>query len=259
MILFCDYDNTLHPRNNEETFLRNLKAVQKFRSLGNYFVLATGRSLQSLKRNFPDYPEYLDYAILDNGSIVLDAHLGQDSVLFKTEIEKRLAEEITTEIKKFTQKKNCEVYFVYYYGFDEGPELNSDITKLRAWLVGDLGSDELKDHLSTILKDRVKIHAAHGAVPSSLPYLKNINSTEFVDIMPLDAGKDMAIERLIDNYLGKNQRVTAIGDDTNDDAMIARYNGYAIADGYPGTVALAKPDHIVKTVAELIEKLIAKK
>ena len=50
MIVFSDFDNTLHPHADEAGFRRNLEKIREFRGKGNLFCIATGRSQASLGR-----------------------------------------------------------------------------------------------------------------------------------------------------------------------------------------------------------------
>ena len=47
-VLVVDYDRTLFINNND--MLNNIKAINNFRSKGNIFVIATGRTYSSLKK-----------------------------------------------------------------------------------------------------------------------------------------------------------------------------------------------------------------
>ena len=71
MILFCDFDGTLFRRDIEGEFERNLEAIQRWRAAGNLFVMTTGRSPSSLGGVLPNYFDYFDYLIGDNGAVSL--------------------------------------------------------------------------------------------------------------------------------------------------------------------------------------------
>ena len=73
-IFFCDFDYTLYDHDNSHVTAENLRAVKRWREQGNLFVIATGRSLNELKVSLPDYRDYCDYLILNDGAVVMTVH-----------------------------------------------------------------------------------------------------------------------------------------------------------------------------------------
>ena len=69
-ILFSDYDGTLYT--GEDSVAKNIEAIKTFRAADHKFVIATGRSLESIQRIFAEHPIPYDYLILNNGSLVTD-------------------------------------------------------------------------------------------------------------------------------------------------------------------------------------------
>ena len=68
-VLVVDYDRTLYINHND--MLNNIKAIDKFRSKGNIFIIATGRTYDSLKNEIDKYGINYDYLILNHGALVI--------------------------------------------------------------------------------------------------------------------------------------------------------------------------------------------
>ena len=72
-ILISDYDGTFYQ--NDLDIKKNIDKVTEFRTLGNLFVLATGRSYVDLKIMIDKYKIPYDYLILNHGCLVLSKKL----------------------------------------------------------------------------------------------------------------------------------------------------------------------------------------
>lgn len=68
MILFSDFDRTLYFRDSDDSTMRNLRAVEEWRSAGNLFCVTTGRSYKSVTTQMPQIKKLCDYFIVDGGS-----------------------------------------------------------------------------------------------------------------------------------------------------------------------------------------------
>lgn len=69
-LLASDYDGTLHY--GGAIMEEDLDAIRKWKEDGNLFVLATGRSLQSIKEQIKKFDIPYDYLITNNGGMVFD-------------------------------------------------------------------------------------------------------------------------------------------------------------------------------------------
>lgn len=249
MIVFSDFDNTLRVPSDKVGFERNLQSIREFRKKGNLFCLATGRSLSSLRRTWPDYANYLDYAILDNGAVCLD---GDGEVMFQEAIRLALAEEI---VGKILERFGGEVEFVFYHDAKEWPKLDSDVTKIRCWTKDVATSLVMCEGVNSEYGKDVQSFVARTAVMSSVLWIKNPEEyISFVDVMSVKAGKYNAVRRLMEKYPG--EWATTVGDDTNDLGMIQEYDGYAMRNSMPEVLEIAKPGHVVESVRELLEGII---
>lgn len=69
-LLVSDYDGTLN--SNYKNLCLNIRAINKFRENGNKFVIATGRSFESIKKETDIYGIEYDYLICNGGLITFD-------------------------------------------------------------------------------------------------------------------------------------------------------------------------------------------
>ena len=104
ILLVTDMDGTLLP-GSKILAEKDLEAVNRFRSDGGKFTVATGRTLQSAIK----YIQQLEVdipVILYNGSLIYDTH--KDEVLFTDELSE-YAKEIADELFKYMKNPGGEV------------------------------------------------------------------------------------------------------------------------------------------------------
>lgn len=249
MIVFSDFDKTLRPSSDEAGFQRNLKSIQEFRQKGNLFCIATGRSQSSLGRTWPEYRDYLDYMILDNGAICLDS---QGEMMFQEVVALATAKEITAKI---VAEFAGEVEFVFYHDAKEWQEPDCDVTKLRCWTRDVATATIICDKVNAEFGDKVQGFVARTAVMTNVvEWVENPDEyRSFVDVMSVEAGKYNAVRRLCETLPG--EKIVTVGDDTNDLKMIQEFDGYAMRDSVPEVLEIVNPEHVVGSVGELLKLL----
>ncbi len=248
MIVVSDFDNTLHPYSDDATFAKNLEHIKRFRQTGNLFCLATGRNQASLKRAWPEYGDYLDYVIFDNGATCMDKH---GDIMFEETISLTVAQEIVNRI--ITKLADDNITFVFYHDSTEWEKLNQSVTKIRCWAPDLAAAQRVMAEIDPSFSDKVQGFIARDSTMSGIKWIENPEAYHaFVDIMSINAGKYNAIRRLCQSL--PHERVITVGDDTNDLAMIKEYNGYAMRNSAPEVLEVANPARVVDSVAELLEK-----
>ena len=250
MILFCDFDGTLSREEIPGDFERNLEAIRRFREAGNKFVLTTGRGLASVKRGFPEYKDYVDYLILDNGAVCM----GQDGVLFSWLIPEEEAQKIVNDINEMSVGHHIGFTFYNSEGA-ENTELKGGQTKIRIWVDDDDFMGEMNEKMSVRYeRDGVRFYTGHRAALALINFHPGAGFTCLLDATPAGAGKEEAIERLV-KMLGEKEVVT-VGDGNNDIAMIRKYNGYIMSNSAPYLLAELDDAHVASSVADLIDRLM---
>ncbi len=86
-LFVCDFDGTLHKKNNERQFKAVMEEVGKLRAKGNEFVVATGRPLHLLKPFFKDFDNML---FISNDGAVFSKGFG---ILYSQPIDKSVVKE----------------------------------------------------------------------------------------------------------------------------------------------------------------------
>lgn len=252
MVIVSDFDGTLYPHGAGEQFWRNLGAVRKFREAGNEFCLATGRNMASLGRVWPEYGDYLDYAILDNGAVCIDS---REKVLFEYVIQKDLAKEICDDVMK---RFAGEVAFVYYCDAREWLELGDRMTKMRCWVTSNALSGELLTYIHEKYADVVQAFLVENECMLSVDWISDRERYRaFVDMMAIEAGKEKMIRRL--GLEDSRDGIITVGDGMNDVGMLKEYDGYTIADAKPEVIKAVGNGKTVKSVEELIEREMSAK
>lgn len=252
MILFCDFDGTLSREEIPGDFERNLEAIKRFRAAGHKFALATGRGLASVQRSFPNYAEYVDYLVLDNGALCL----GQDGALFDYLISEDVARRLVNFISEYVGEHH--VGFTFYNGDGrESVDLQGSHTKIRIWVDDDEFMGQMNRDLSEKFKDDgLQFFTGHKAALALIHFQPGAGFSCLLDATPAAAGKEAAIERLA-SLLGEVEVVT-VGDGNNDLEMIKKYDGYIMDSAAPSLLAEIDAAHQAESVASLIDRLLEK-
>ena len=92
-IIFCDFDGTLY--NNHEISINNINCISKFQKEGGIFVIATGRSVFSLKKNLP-VSVLPDYVIFSSGAGIINWK--NDEILYCNHFNYHVSENIKRKL-----------------------------------------------------------------------------------------------------------------------------------------------------------------
>ena len=249
MILFCDFDGTLHRAGMDDEFQQNLDAIKRWREAGNKFVLITGRGLASVKRGFPQFAEYTDYLICDNGSVCY----GKNGALFEYCFGREVVDKVVSYVQSLPEGK--EVEYICYSDGEEFSEAKDKQTKLRLCTCENDLADEiwkkLEEHFQGL--SGVRFYPGHNIIPPRTPFIKYEHHS-LVDVAPEGAGKEKALGRLA--ALFPDEPCYVVGDGFNDYDMLAAYDGFVMDSARPEMVEKFKEDHRVPTVSALIKRLM---
>ncbi len=254
-LIASDYDKTFH-RNDEQDLKTNLNAVKEWRNQGHLFAISTGRDVASMLyekkvRNI-DY----DYIISLNGSFIVD---GDNNVLFKQSLDKRLARELVTMLKeKFADE------LIISNGFDgcnmtnKKASLNNEVARE----VYQRNSKIYSKSIETALDGEVLLI---GCLNDNLEkakelqeeiLLKYANEVEvfinlnYINIVPKGISKASGLDIIIKHAGADSDFVSVIGDDLNDIPMLEKYKGYAVNNAKAEVKAAALK--VYNSVADLI-------
>lgn len=201
-VLVVDYDRTLFINNND--MLNNIKAINNFRSKGNIFVIATGRTYSSLKKEIDKHKIQYDYLILNHGALVIK---NDNTALFHYKIDKS----ILLDVNDYLTKLKAKNIFYSYYLEDTNDINNPDISKLTAKFSSNL--DNFKEIIMNIIK---KYNNA-----LNIYFTQNFE----IEIISKDTNKSQALNLLMKKANFKKENIYTIGDSYTDIEMIKDYNG----------------------------------
>lgn len=201
-VLVVDYDRTLFINNDD--MLNNINSINKFRENGNIFIIATGRTYNSLKKEIDKYNIEYDYLILNHGSLVIKK---DKSTLFHYKIDRNILFDITNYLSK--NKPKSVMYS--YYTEDTSNINNPDISKITIGFQKDI------ETFKKVMMDVVKKYNNK----LNIYFTQNFE----IEIISKETNKSKAIDLLMKKVNFKKENIYTIGDSYTDIEMINDYNG----------------------------------
>lgn len=242
MVLFSDHDGTFASKDDPTVLSGNLLAVHHWRNRGHKFVIVTGRNHAVINDILPNWQEYVDYLIMDNGGAIFSQ---QDQLVHIFQLKRSLIRDIQSFV--------CDRALPISYSAERCSIellLGEKAIKLRLYFKSQTWFERYQAHLEA-KNWPIKVLPWPKPGFSKLPSGKDPSQFYgFLDIVPQNSGKECAIQWLIDTQYPTEQIIT-VGDDYNDIAMLSQYQGFAIT-GSPTEVVTAAQGRTVKSVAELI-------
>lgn len=232
-IIFSDYDGTLNTSEND--IIKNMEAIQKFRSHGNLFVIATGRSYLDLKRKLDLYPIPFDYLIVNHGGVILDKN---KNVIDACLIPKNIGIEILDTVKSNENLDHIILFDTMKKGIED---VSDELTKIMLEMKDEESARALSKIINKTWKEIVK------------SYVITTKKYYLVEIISIKTDKGKAIEKILKIENIPVNDVYPIGDGANDVEMISKYNGYGMKNSEE--VVYKATNKLCNTVAELIETL----
>ncbi len=201
-VLVVDFDRTLFINNSD--MLNNINSINKFRENGNIFIIATGRTYNSLKKEIDKYNIEYDYLILNHGSLVIKK---DKSTLFHYKIDKNILFDITNYLSKYKPKS----VMYSYYTEDTNDINNPDISKITIGFQKDI------ETFKKVMMDVVKKYNNK----LNIYFTQNYE----IEIISKETNKSKAIDLLMKKANFKKENIYTIGDSYTDIDMINDYNG----------------------------------
>ena len=227
MILASDFDDTLFT-NDINIVNKNIESINKFRNLGNLFVIITGRGI-SIRKCIEDYNIPYDYLICENGAMIFDKN---NNVISSTYLD---IKDIDT-IKNIIKRDNLK--FILDTGDKYIEDINYNNNSLVSIFIDRKTTNDSEKILEEILSST-----------NTYSYL----STNWINIVNKSINKMKAIN-ILDNYLESKYKIFAIGDAINDIDMIVKYNGGVMTNHEKELDKLENKNY--DTLSDYIEELI---
>lgn len=265
-LIACDLDETLLDKGRHVS-KRTQETIKMAEAQGLVFAPATGRGFYSIKQTL----EELDaankknhYMIGFNGGVVVE---NQGPTIIK---DFPMPFEILARLFEFGSNYDVAIHLYTFdqtYVYHSNPEEDAYLTTIPHEKRLDDEIDFLKDQVcyKALFQnlDRSYLEQLEQEMPSSLHDVLEISysSNRYIEFNPKGVSKGVALQTLADHLNIPMKETIAIGDNTNDLAMIhAAELGIAVANAVPSVKEAAQhitiADHEQSAVAEVIETFI---
>lgn len=230
-ILVSDYDGTFYQ--NDIDIRENIDKVNEFRTLGNLFVLATGRSYVDLKIMIDKYKIPYDYLILNHGALLLSKKLEILNVF-------TLDKELVGSVLEYANN-NKDIYDVVLIDVFKKKVIDtSNAVKIMLKLYSYDNALDVKKYIDERYTN-IKC------------YYEKEDNHYLVEIVSSKASKSLMIEKILDKEKIVKKNVYTIGDGINDIDMIRDYNGYRVRNSCKELDSIT--NRVIDNVSDLIEKI----
>ena len=230
-ILISDYDGTFYQ--NGIDIKKNIDKVNEFRTLGNLFVLATGRSYVDLKIMIDKYKIPYDYLILNHGALLLSKKLEILNVF-------TLDKELVGSVLEYANN-NKDIYDVVLIDVFKKKVIDtSNAVKIMLKLYSYDNALDVKKYIDERYTN-IKC------------YYEKEDNHYLVEIVSSKASKSLMIEKILVREEIKKDNVFTIGDGVNDIDMIRNFNGYRVINSCKELDSIT--NRVIDNVSDLIEKI----
>lgn len=227
-LLVSDYDQTFYI--NDEDIEKNKIAVNEFRSKGNIFVIATGRSYDDFMKKKNEYNIQYDYLIINHGATILNK---DNNIIFNEEITNEILDNLKSDLRIEDSERNfcCSM-------LESRVDLeHRDLTKIHVKYSDLEYSNEIQKKLKEKYNSFLNVYWVSG------------NSLE---IISKKINKSKAIKLLSEKIKIRQEEIYTIGDGYSDIEMVKDYNGYAIKEAVKELKEVAIDE--IESVSDLIKK-----
>lgn len=241
-IICTDYDGTLNHNGIDDV---KIAAIAKWRNAGNLFGVVSGRGIKSLLSIIEDKNFEYDFLIANNGAIICDK---QQNIIKEFRCKGSLAKPFIEDLFKWgCPFANIDTYQSLMViedssDLDEGEIRLEDVPDIEYFNQINTELDTKEDAAEVVLKIKEKYYGV----------LVPLQNGECIDITDFNVNKANGIYALLEALDASYDDVIAVGDNINDEAMIAEFRSYAMANGVQMIKDLA--DEITEGITELIEK-----
>ncbi|MDR3318128.1 MAG: Cof-type HAD-IIB family hydrolase [Clostridiales bacterium] len=246
-IVVSDFDGTLL-RSDDTVSADTVATIKAFIQNGGLFMIATGRMYDGIHNRLADVGlDKYDFPLIAyQGSLARTAVTGKE--LFRATIDRKTS----SEILAFAEEKGLFTQ-IYINGRIKTAALAEPSLSYARYMgagldaVGRLSeyilrADGEPEKILCILADKNSREVIKVFAERFGGRVKLMSSTgTFVEAVPLNSGKDVAVERVLRAYGKTMDDIIACGDNLNDLDMVRRAGlGVAVANAEPEVKAAAK-------------------
>lgn len=208
MIICADFDDTIYFGEESAKTIANLNAIKKWHSEGNIFILASNRSLGSLKRTLLNWQDYFDYLILDGGAKILNHN---QELLHSNILNQSIITELLNILENSPTQPEVKFYSLDIEDYESTP--SSAITKIYFHFQNQSDAEAFQAKITHI--------------DINILSWQHVPSDYCIEITPQVTNKANALRQLI-NIANLQDSIATIGDNVNDYEMLTEFNGYTI-------------------------------
>lgn len=223
ILLATDYDGTLYT-NTVDLYL-NIKAIKEFREKDNLFVIATGRSFNSIKKQVNMFDIPYDYLICNDGSVIFD---NLDNLISARYISQDELHSLVCSLD------DSGLEGIGFYNIYDKTRSLKNIVELEVTVSS---CTQLKVLRELILNNYPQFHVF------------KVNNKVFLRYKYF---KSDGIAELCSNLVEKPNEIYTIGDDLNDVEMLKAYCGFLILHSKIHDASLKR----CSSVKQLIKKIM---
>jgi len=232
-LLAADYDSTLYTSRNGISL--NIEAIKKFRKNDNKFVIVTGRTFMSIKKEINFFNIPYDYLSCNDGSIIFDK---DNKILVSNYLNKFEISDISYYLNNY--KKSGYINKILYYNEHTNisqykENFNDNIVEIGAQLNIFKNSYKLIEEMKELF-NTIEVYK----YPNFL-FIKN----------PRNKSNAVSEIAKIENVQAND--VFTVGDGKNDLEMVRDFNGYNMLFSHPSLYKVSTGT--VTSVRQLIKKI----
>lgn len=266
-ILFADLDNTLL-RDDKSISEKNREAIQKMLGRGHYFVIATGRTVESGRMVVKDLGLTMPgcFLIAFNGAVIYDC--AADRILLKRSVPVEVVHEI------FERAERAGIYAQTYNNVDILTKRHTkelDYYRERSRHMSYKITRHISDALDEEPQKVILIRLQHDGKLEEFQKrnrawaIGKCNSffscREYLEYCPLDTDKGTGVDYLVHQLNLPKTSTVAVGDEQNDIPMLARAHiGIAMKNGIDEIKEeadyITEQDNNHDAIAEVIDRFI---
>ncbi len=241
-LLVSDYDGTFTAR--QEDIRLNCKALEKFIKNGNYFVLSSGRPLDSLLEQVRIHHIPYTHLGTSDGNYLFD---NKNNLLQAN----TMSSDILSEIEEL---KELDIYKAIQYTYTTRNSYTLDPNEK----LGSIGFVIKEENVNEEFLTRYnRLKEAH---PEYRFDIYGYHGLYFYMIRPIGISKTIPIH-FLSKYLSiPPRKIFTIGDNDNDFEMIRDYNGYMIGDNESlKEVALRRYNAVHELINDINKRKVKKR
>ena len=265
ILIVSDFDGTLRG-NFEEIPQRNIDAIERFKSLGGIFIVASGRAGFVLDSVEPKIKTLVNgKCVYSNGSYMYDYQSKRRSN--EKYVNEAIIKDMLCLVRDIYPKSGIRIVRGEEY---LTPDRNEEIE--RQIMMGYMDNVVVYDFetVPSDLINKVTVCADESIILDIKKAIENrysahvdvlLSAKNLIDIQPKNVSKGGAVEEIRDEYLatGKNIKVYAVGDYENDLDMLKRADFACCPSNSLASVLEYCPIHLCSNdegaIADLIEKI----